>query len=125
MSCAGKRVVGRQLVGVAVQRFLLCIEVRRVGFDHAIRAELRAQGTLVVGVHSDWIDTDMAATVDESKISPSDVAAQTLDAVVRGDEEVLTDDSARRVKASLPEDLATLYPGIQKQWNANNTPWRG
>ncbi|MBV8862795.1 MAG: hypothetical protein JO259_13185 [Mycobacterium sp.] len=96
-----------------------------MGFDHAIRAELRAQGTLVVGVHSDWIDTDMAATVDESKISPSDVAAQTLDAVVRGDEEVLTDDSARRVKASLPEDLATLYPGIQKQWNANNTPWRG
>lgn len=92
---------------------------------NAIRAELRAQGILVVGVHSDWIDTDMAATVDETKLSPSDVAAQTLDAVARGDEEVLIDDSARRVKASLPEDLATLYPGVQKQWDADGTPWRG
>jgi NAD(P)-dependent dehydrogenase (short-subunit alcohol dehydrogenase family) len=91
---------------------------------NAIRTELRSTGTLVVGVHAGWIDTDMAATVDETKISPSDVAAQTLDAVQRGDEEVLTDDSTRHVKASLPNDLASLYPELQQRWDANEWPWK-
>ena len=92
---------------------------------NAIRTELRASGTLVVGVHAGWIDTDMAATVTEDKVSPSSVAAQALDAVQRGVEEVLADESTRHVKASLPNDLALLYPEIQKQWDANDTPWRG
>jgi NAD(P)-dependent dehydrogenase (short-subunit alcohol dehydrogenase family) len=91
---------------------------------NAIRAELRARGTLVVAVHSDWIDTDMAATVAETKISPADVAAQTLDAVQRGNEELLADDSARHIKASLPSDLTSLYPDIQKQWDAHEWPWK-
>ena len=46
---------------------------------NAIRTELRAAGTLVVGVHAGWIDTDMAANVPEAKISTGDVAAQTMD----------------------------------------------
>ena len=90
---------------------------------NAIRIELRASGTLVVGVHAGWIDTDMANNVPESKISPGDVAAQTLDAVERGDEEVLTDDGTRAVKASLPSDHSLLYPAIQKRWDANDWPW--
>ena len=91
---------------------------------NAIRVELRASGTLVVGVHAGWIDTDMAANVPESKISTGDVAAQTLDGVERGDAEVLTDDSTRQVKASLPSDLTSLYPDIQKQWDTNDWPWK-
>ena len=90
---------------------------------NAIRAELRAQRTLVVAVHAGWIDTDMAANVAETKVSPSDVAAQTLVAVQRGDEQVLTDDSTRHVKASLPNDLTSLYPDMQKRWDANDAPW--
>ncbi len=91
---------------------------------NAIRTELRASGTLVVGVHAGWIDTDMAANVPETKISPGDVAAQTLDAVERGDEEVVTDDSTRAVKAALPNDQSLLYPAIQKQWDENDCPWK-
>jgi NAD(P)-dependent dehydrogenase (short-subunit alcohol dehydrogenase family) len=91
---------------------------------NAIRIELRARGTLVIAVHAGWIDTDMAATVDETKISPSDVAAQTVDAVRRGDEEVITDDATRQVKASLPTDQSSLYPDIQQRWDANDWPWR-
>jgi NAD(P)-dependent dehydrogenase (short-subunit alcohol dehydrogenase family) len=91
---------------------------------NAIRIELRAAGTLVVGVHAGWIDTDMAANVPESKISTGDVAGQTLDALERGDEEVLTDDKTREVKASLPTDLTSLYPAIQKQWDAHEWPWK-
>jgi NAD(P)-dependent dehydrogenase (short-subunit alcohol dehydrogenase family) len=90
---------------------------------NAIRTELRAAGTLVVAVHAGWIDTDMAASVPEAKLSTSDVAVQTLEAVQRGDEEVLTDDSTRQVKASLPTDHSLLYPDIQKRWDANDWPW--
>jgi NAD(P)-dependent dehydrogenase (short-subunit alcohol dehydrogenase family) len=91
---------------------------------NAVRVELRSAGTLVVGVHAGWIDTDMAASVPDTKISTDDVVGQTLDAVERGDEEVLTDDWTRDVKASLPTDLASLYPAIQKQWDDQDRPWK-
>jgi NAD(P)-dependent dehydrogenase (short-subunit alcohol dehydrogenase family) len=91
---------------------------------NAIRVELRASRTLVVGVHAGWIDTDMAANVPEAKISTGDVARQTLDGVERGDEEVVTDEWTRYVKASLPSDQTLLYPDLQKQWDANDWPWK-
>jgi NAD(P)-dependent dehydrogenase (short-subunit alcohol dehydrogenase family) len=90
---------------------------------NAMRVELRSQRTLVVSVHAGFIDTGMAAAVAEEKIAPRDVAAQTLDAVERGIEEVITDDWSRHVKASLPNDQATLYPDLQKQWDRGDSPW--
>jgi NAD(P)-dependent dehydrogenase (short-subunit alcohol dehydrogenase family) len=86
---------------------------------NAIRVELRASGTLVVGVHAGWIDTDMAANVPAD-----DVVRQTLDGVQRGDEEVLTDDGTRHVKASLPNDQTLLYSDVQKRWDAGDWPWK-
>jgi NAD(P)-dependent dehydrogenase (short-subunit alcohol dehydrogenase family) len=69
---------------------------------NSIREELQAQGTLVVGVHAGFIDTDMAAAVTMPKISPADVVVQTLDAVRDGREEVLADSYSRDAKAALP-----------------------
>jgi NAD(P)-dependent dehydrogenase (short-subunit alcohol dehydrogenase family) len=92
---------------------------------NALRVELHGQGTLVVGVHAGFIDTDMAATVQDSKISPSEVAAQTLDAVEKGQPEVLTDDWTRHVKDSVATDQQSLYPDIQRSWNAGESPWNG
>ena len=92
---------------------------------NALRVELRGQGTLVVGVHAGFIDTDMAATVEEYKISPHDVAAQTLDAVEKGRPEVLTDDWTRHVKDSVATDQESLYPDIQRSWDAGESPWKG
>jgi len=60
----------------------------------------------------------------ENKISSHDVARQTLDGVQRGNEEVLTDDSTRHVKASLPNDQELLYADVQKQWDAGDWPWK-
>src|SRR5271169_1299255 len=91
---------------------------------NALRVELRAQGTLVVGVHAGFIDTDMAATVAQEKISPRGVAAQSLEAVEHGRPEVLTDDWTRHVKASVLTDQSTLYPDIQQQWDADDSPWQ-
>jgi NAD(P)-dependent dehydrogenase (short-subunit alcohol dehydrogenase family) len=91
---------------------------------NALRVELHGQGTLVVGVHAGFIDTDMAAAVEDAKISPSDVVAQTLDAVEKGQPEVLTDDWTRHVKDSVATDQQSLYPDIQRSWDAGESPWK-
>ncbi|MET8747545.1 SDR family oxidoreductase [Streptomyces sp. NPDC004728] len=67
----------------------------------AVREDLRAQGTLTVAVHAAFIDTDMAAHVDQTKISPADVVDQVLDAVEADREVVLADDVTRQARAML------------------------
>jgi NAD(P)-dependent dehydrogenase (short-subunit alcohol dehydrogenase family) len=89
---------------------------------NALRIELRQQGTLVVAVHAGFIDTDMAAGVSGDKVSPESVAEQIVTAVARDAEEVLADATSQMVKASLPDDLATLYPVLQEQWDAELAP---
>ena len=79
---------------------------------NGVRLELAAQGTLVVGVHAGFIDTDMAARIDEPKISPIEVARQAFDAVEAGQLEVLADGLSRDVKAALSAELEVLYPAL-------------
>jgi NAD(P)-dependent dehydrogenase (short-subunit alcohol dehydrogenase family) len=88
---------------------------------NGLRTQLRGQGTLVVGVHAGFIDTDLVAGVDAPKIAPQDVARQTVEAIAAGNEEVLSDDVSRNVKAALPNDLEALYPDIQQQYDAAAT----
>jgi NAD(P)-dependent dehydrogenase (short-subunit alcohol dehydrogenase family) len=70
-------------------------------FTGSARAELRGQGTQVVGVHLGYMDTGMVAHLDVPKIAPVDVARQILDAVEDGTEEVLADLPSERAKAAL------------------------
>ena len=91
---------------------------------NALRVELRAQGTLVVGVHAGFIDTDMAAAVDDPKISAHEVAGQTLDAIETGRPEVLADEWTRHVKSSVATDQDSLYPAVQRSWDAGESPWK-
>ncbi|PND59310.1 short-chain dehydrogenase [Mycobacterium sp. ENV421] len=91
---------------------------------NALRIELHGQGTHVVGVHAGFIDTDMAAVIDGPKIAPEDVAAQTMDAIEGGSPEVLADERTRMTKNSVPTDQTSIYPDIQKAWDAGNNPWR-
>ncbi len=91
---------------------------------NALRVELRAQGTLVVGVHAGFIDTDMAAAVDDPKISAREVAGQTLDAIEKGQPEVLADEWTRHVKNSVATDQDSLYPDVQRSWDAGESPWK-
>jgi NAD(P)-dependent dehydrogenase (short-subunit alcohol dehydrogenase family) len=74
---------------------------------NAFRKELRANGTLVVGVHFGYMDTSMAAHVQAPKVDPADVASQVLRAVDAGQEEVLADALSCQVKAGL-----SLEPAI-------------
>ena len=68
---------------------------------NSLRNELREQGTLVVGVHAGYIDTDMVKHVDGPKTSPEDVAKAVIDGIEAGDSEVLADGTAQQVKAGL------------------------
>lgn len=71
---------------------------------NGLRNELRAQGTLVVGVHAGYIDTDMVSQVTAPKTKPEVIAERTLEAIATGREEVLADEVARQVKAGLVAD---------------------
>ncbi|MFD4566335.1 SDR family oxidoreductase [Streptomyces sp. NPDC058467] len=77
---------------------------------NALRVRLREQGTLVVGVHVGYVDTDATVGVDAPKVDAADVAAQTMDAISRDEPEVLVDETARRVRAALSGPLELLYP---------------
>ena len=85
---------------------------------NGIRTELHHHGTLAVGVHAGFIDTDMVAGLDVPKISPESVAVQVFDAVEAGQVEVLADERTRSVKASLPRDHELIYPPIQELWDS-------
>ena len=74
---------------------------------NGVRNELREQGTLVVGVHAAFIDTDMARDFQAPKSRPEAVALQALAAVELGREEVLADEVTRNVKLGLSAELAT------------------
>ncbi|MGW8391444.1 SDR family oxidoreductase [Pseudoduganella sp. HUAS MS19] len=68
---------------------------------NGLRIELAAQGTLVVGAHMGYMDTDMTAGYDIAKIKPDDVAAQIIAALAEGKDEVLADDLTRQVKLGI------------------------
>jgi NAD(P)-dependent dehydrogenase (short-subunit alcohol dehydrogenase family) len=74
---------------------------------NGIRNELREQGTLVVGVHAAFIDTDMARPFQAPKSRPEAVALQVLAAVEQGLEEVLADEVTRNVKRGLSAEQAS------------------
>jgi NAD(P)-dependent dehydrogenase (short-subunit alcohol dehydrogenase family) len=79
---------------------------------NTLRLDLAPRGIGVTGLHVGYIDTDMAARVDEPKISPQEVARQALDGVEAGAFEVLADEVTRNVKRALAADPVVLYPEL-------------
>jgi NAD(P)-dependent dehydrogenase (short-subunit alcohol dehydrogenase family) len=77
---------------------------------NALRVGLREQGTLVVGVHVGYVDTNATVGVNAPKVAPTEVAAKTMDAIEHDEPEVLVDEAARRVRAALSGPLDLLYP---------------
>jgi NAD(P)-dependent dehydrogenase (short-subunit alcohol dehydrogenase family) len=77
---------------------------------NALRLGLRDQGTLVLAVHVGYVDTDATKRLDVPKVSAAEVAEKTMDAIMRGDPEVLVDEAARRVRSLLSRPLDQMYP---------------
>ncbi|MFD7231033.1 SDR family oxidoreductase [Streptomyces sp. NPDC059881] len=72
----------------------------------ALRRALYAQGTLVVGVHAGFVETDLSAWTDAPKVSPATVAELTMQALAGDRFEVLVDEETRRVKAALSQPVS-------------------
>jgi NAD(P)-dependent dehydrogenase (short-subunit alcohol dehydrogenase family) len=83
----------------------------------ATRFELRAQGTLVVGVYAGYIDTDMASGIAAPKSSTHDIAARIVEGIASDAEEILADERARSVHAELLKDAGPFDARMQKVWD--------
>ncbi|MFF8918871.1 SDR family oxidoreductase [Streptomyces sp. NPDC015032] len=71
----------------------------------ALREGLREQGTLVIGVHASFVETELSNFTDAPKISAADVAEQTMEALANDRAEVLTDERTKQVKNALSQPL--------------------
>jgi NAD(P)-dependent dehydrogenase (short-subunit alcohol dehydrogenase family) len=78
----------------------------------ALRLELAAQGTRVTALHVGYMDTDMARRVTAPKADPADIARIALDAIERGETEVVADEISRQVLAGLSSGVRGLYPQV-------------
>jgi NAD(P)-dependent dehydrogenase (short-subunit alcohol dehydrogenase family) len=85
---------------------------------NVLRIQLRAQGTLVTGVYTGYLDTDMSATITDPKDTVEAVVDATLRALSAGDEEVVVGEFAEQVRTTLGHHLDTIYPVVQQRYDA-------
>ena len=74
------------------------------GLTNALRLELAAQRTQVLGLHVGFVDTDLTKGIDGPKASAESVAVKTFDGLESGASEVLADDRSVTVQAALSAD---------------------
>ena len=79
------------------------------GLTNGLRLELAEQGTQVVGLHAGFIDTDLARDIQAPKSSPEEIVRTTLDALERGEGQVLADEITRQVHRGLSADLPAYF----------------
>jgi len=75
-----------------------------LSLTQAVRAELQAQGTRVIGVLPGFVDTAMAEGVSAPKIQPSEVVRATLDALLTNQDDVYPGEQASQIAAWLLQD---------------------
>lgn len=78
---------------------------------NSLREALSSQGTLVVGVHSSWIDTKATKHVQAPKLAPHFVAANAVTAIREGRNELLLDEPTRSSRALLAGDIGSVRLG--------------
>jgi len=87
-----------------------------------LRIQLRAQGSLVIGVYAGLIDTEMGATLSSGpKTSPRQVAEKTMQGIHSGIEHVIADDSAASLWQATRRDLIGRQAAMQTLWDQRVT----
>jgi NAD(P)-dependent dehydrogenase (short-subunit alcohol dehydrogenase family) len=86
----------------------------------AVRIQLKQQGTQVIAVHAGFIDTDMAAGFEASKVSPRQVAERTLDGVREGRDSVHADERSEQTWQAVRTDPAQLHAQMQQAWDSRD-----
>jgi NAD(P)-dependent dehydrogenase (short-subunit alcohol dehydrogenase family) len=77
---------------------------------NALRVQLAPRGVWMMALHVGFMDTDMAADVDDPKLSAADVARVAADGVEANLAEIVVDDVSRNVQAGLAGGVRALYP---------------
>jgi NAD(P)-dependent dehydrogenase (short-subunit alcohol dehydrogenase family) len=91
----------------------------------ALRIQLKAQGTQVVGVYAGFIETDMAAKLvgpEVAKTPPRQVADRTLEGIVEGIDHVRADKRAEEVWNAVRNDPAQVERSMQQAWDNRPKP---
>ena len=79
-----------------------------LSLTQGVRAELAPQKTLVVAVMPSRVDTDMTRNEQAQKVSPTEVAQASLQAVIDEVEEVYVGDEAKYLAAQLASDSKAI-----------------
>jgi NAD(P)-dependent dehydrogenase (short-subunit alcohol dehydrogenase family) len=96
-----------------------------LALTEGVRLQLKAQGTLVVGVHAGYIDTDMAAAFEGAKTSPQQVAERTLAGIREGQNHVHADERAEKLWQTVKTDPGKLHTQMQQLWDERDAPRKG
>lgn len=79
---------------------------------NALRNELAAQHTQVLGLHMAYVDTDLTRGLDAPKSTPEDIVTRALDGLESGLDEVLADDLTGYVKQGLTAARPSYLPQL-------------
>jgi NAD(P)-dependent dehydrogenase (short-subunit alcohol dehydrogenase family) len=77
---------------------------------NALRHELAAQRTQVLGLHMAYVDTDLTRGLDAPKSSPEDIVSRALDGLEAGQSEVLADALTQQVKQGMTAPTPSYLP---------------
>lgn len=83
-----------------------------ISMTQGVRAELAAQGTLVVGVMPGTVDTEGSKHFPPPKVSPDVVAQEALQAVIDRVEDVYPGEQAKEMAAQLLKDPKALEKAL-------------
>ena len=77
---------------------------------NALRTELAAQKTHVLGLHMAYVDTDLTRGFDVPKSSAEDIVARAFDGLEAGADEVLADEITQQVRRGLTAPRPSYLP---------------
>ena len=83
----------------------------------AMRIQLAAQNTQVVGVYAGFIDTDMTTHVTQPKVTARQVAERTMEGIRDGQSPVLADDRAEQVWRDTHGNPGHIEAEMQRRWD--------
>src|SRR5688572_8358128 len=92
---------------------------------NALRTELVAQKTQVLGLHMGYVDTDLTRGFEVPKASPEEIVKHALDGLEAGADEVLADEITRQVKAGLTAARPSYLPQAARTRNWKGSPAPG
>ncbi len=91
-------------VNLPLMGSLCASKAAALSMTQGVRAELKAQGTKVIGVMPGAVETRMTEMLPPPKMNPADVAKAALAAIEAGTEDVYPGDMAQGVAAGLAKD---------------------